>query len=101
MTDFWVYMLRCADASYYVGHSDDLERRIAEHQSGTIPGHTRNRRPVTLAYSQSFPTRTEALESERRIKGWRRAKKEALIAEDWDRISELAKRQTRSERTDT
>ncbi len=83
---FWTYILRCSDGSYYTGHTDDLERRVAQHQSGAIPGYTRDRRPVTLAWSQDFPSRIEALEAEMRIKPWSRAKKEALIAKDWQRL---------------
>ena len=89
---FWMYMLKCADDSYYVGHTDNLEARIAQHMRGAIPGcYTLNRRPVNLAFRQEFPTREEALAMERRIKGWRRAKKEALLARDWDEISRLAR----------
>ncbi|BCA59456.1 GIY-YIG nuclease family protein [Sphingomonas sp. HMP6] len=88
---FWAYMLRCSDGSYYTGHTDALEQRIGQHQTGAIPGYTHDRRPVTLVWSQDFPSRIEALEAERRIKGWSRAKKEALIAGDWSRLSLLAR----------
>ena len=87
---FWVYMLRCADASYYIGQTDDLERRVAEHQAGTIPGYTHHRRPVVLVFMQEFSTREEALTAERQLKGWSRAKKEALLAGDWKKIQQLA-----------
>lgn len=87
---FWVYMLRCSDGSYYIGQTDDLEQRIGEHQQGAIPGYTHNRRPVTLVYSQEFSTRDEAIAAERQIKGWSRAKKEALIEGDWKRVQQLA-----------
>ena len=80
---FSVYILRCADNSYYTGHTDDLERRVAQHQSGAIRGYTFERRPVELIWSDEFPTREEALSAEVRIKGWSRDKKEALIAADW------------------
>ena len=89
---FWAYMLHCAGGAFYTGHSDDLERRIAEHERGTHPGFTRDRLPVKLVWSEEFATREEALEMERRIKGWSRAKKMALIRGDWERISELARR---------
>ena len=79
---FWTYLLRCADGSYYAGHTDDLERRIGQHGAGEIAGYTQTRRPVSLFWSQDFPTRTEALAAERQIKGWSRAKKEALAAGD-------------------
>lgn len=89
---FFAYMLRCADDRYYLGHTDDLERRVAEHQSGAIPGLTHGRRPVVLAWSESFPTREEAIGAELRIKGWSRAKKEALVRGDWAAVERLAKR---------
>ncbi len=88
---FWVYILRCADGSYYVGHTDDLEKRVRQHQSGELGGYTFNRRPVQLAYSQDFPTREEAFVVERQLKGWCRAKKEALIRADWNKLRRLAR----------
>ena len=88
---FHVYILKCADGSYYTGHTDDLEKRIGEHRSGQADGYTKTRLPVSVVYSENFPTRLEALEAEQRIKGWRRAKKEALIAEDWERLKRLSK----------
>lgn len=87
---FWVYILHCADNSYYTGHTDNLEKRVAQHDTGELGGYTHHRRPVTLMYSQSFPTRQEALASERQIKGWNRTKKEALINGDWKRLQQLA-----------
>jgi tRNA/rRNA methyltransferase len=89
---FFAYMLRCADGSYYVGHSDDLERRIAQHNSGEIRGYTSERLPVELVWSQDFHTRAEALAGERQIKGWSRAKKKALINGDWEAVHLLAMR---------
>ena len=80
---FHTYLLRCSDGSYYVGHTDDLDLRIAQHEAGEVAGYTQNRRPVTLMWSQDFPSRIEALEAERQIKGWTRRKKEALIRGDW------------------
>jgi predicted GIY-YIG superfamily endonuclease len=89
---FWVYMLRCADGSFYVGHTDGLERRLGQHAEGTFRGYTHSRRPVTLVYSAELPTREEALEAEWRIKGWSRAKKSALINGDWATISALGRK---------
>jgi len=86
---FYVYILRCADGSYYVGHTDDLEDRISAHQRGEVPGYTHTRRPVRLMFADEFATRQEALERERQIKGWSRAKKEALIAGNWHRLQRL------------
>ncbi|MGC4252561.1 MAG: GIY-YIG nuclease family protein [Sphingobium sp.] len=93
---FWTYMLHCIDRSFYVGHTDDLQTRIAQHEAGTLAGHTQNRRPAKLVWSQQFGTRMEALEAEHRIKGWSRAKKLELIREDWQLISALA--QSRKEK---
>jgi len=87
---FHCYMLRCADGSYYVGQTDDLDRRIGEHQSGLIPGYTAERLPVELVWSEEFQTRDDAKAAEYRIKPWSRAKKEALIASDWQALRSAA-----------
>ncbi|KAA9016336.1 GIY-YIG nuclease family protein [Sphingobium limneticum] len=79
---FHAYLLRCGDGSFYAGHTEDLETRVAQHQQGLIPGYSIARRPVVLVWTESFGTRDEALAAERRIKGWRRAKKQALIGGD-------------------
>ncbi|ALJ14815.1 GIY-YIG nuclease family protein [Sphingopyxis macrogoltabida] len=88
---FWAYMLHCRGGAFYTGHTDNLPYRIAQHEAGAIPGFTSDRLPIVLVWSQEFATRFEALEAERRIKGWSRAKKMALIRGDWDKISSLAK----------
>jgi tRNA(adenine34) deaminase len=89
---FWTYMLRCSDGSYYTGHTDDLDARIGQHHAGVITGcHTHDRRPLTLVYAQPFESREEALAAERQVKGWRREKKEALIAGDSARLQMLAR----------
>ncbi len=88
---FWTYLLHCDDRSFYVGHTDNLEMRIGQHDAGQIAGYTQTRLPVKLVWSQAFGTRIEALEAERQIKGWSRAKKLALIREDWSLISTLAR----------
>jgi putative endonuclease len=89
---FWVYILRCADNSYYTGHTDNLEERIAKHKTGEIEGYTSTRLPVSLVFSEQFPTREEALTCERQIKGWGRKKKQALMRGDWAEVSRLARR---------
>jgi tRNA/rRNA methyltransferase len=89
---FWVYILRCADGTHYTGHTDDLERRVGQHQTGEMPGYTHNRRPVELMWSQEFPTRLEALAAETQIKDWSRKKKEALFRGDWDAVSAAARK---------
>jgi putative endonuclease len=88
---FWVYILRCADGSYYAGHTEEMEARLWQHQQGINCDWTSRRRPVELVWCEATPTRYEALVFERRIKGWTRAKKEALIAGNWKRIGWLAK----------
>jgi tRNA/rRNA methyltransferase len=104
---FWAYILHCADGSYYTGHTDNLDHRISQHQSGEIGGYTEIRRPVRLFWSQDFGTRQEALAAERQIKGWSRAKKEALARSDWTALHEAAMPPTekalrlRSGRTET
>jgi putative endonuclease len=87
-------MLRCSDGSFYVGSAtgDDLTRRIAEHESGAYPGYTFTRRPVRLVWSEHFLRITDAIAAERKVKGWTRAKKEALIKDDWGEIQRLSKR---------
>ncbi len=89
---FHVYMLKCRDGSYYVGLArSDLEQRIREHEQGFYPGYTHSRRPVSLVWSQEFLRLTDAIACERRIKGWRRVKKAALIREDFGALPMLAK----------
>ena len=92
----FVYILRCADGSYYVGSTrKSLEERIAEHNSGLLRGYTMSRRPVTLVWSQEFDRITDAIAMERRIKGWRRDKKEALIRGELEALSEHSGRRQR------
>ena len=88
---FWAYMLHCRGGFYYVGHTDDLERRVAQHTTGAVAGFTADHLPLAPVWSQDFPTRDEAKAAEKQIKGWSRAKKMALIRGDWGRISTLAK----------
>lgn len=89
---FWVYILKCSDSSYYTGHTESRENRLFQHQNGLVPGcYTYSRRPVELVYLSDFPTREEALTMERRIKGWSRKKKEALIRGDWEEVSRLSR----------
>ena len=91
MKPFWTYMVQCSDGSYYVGHTDNLEMRIAQHNAGTYVCYTAERLPVKLVWSSEFSTRAEALERERQLKGWSRAKKSALICGDWEAIKVLSK----------
>jgi putative endonuclease len=89
----YVYIVHCADASYYTGTArGGLDQRIAEHNSGHYGGFTAKRRPVTLVFSQWFKRITDAIAAERQLKGWSRAKKEALIRGDFDALRVLARR---------
>jgi putative endonuclease len=90
----YIYMLRCADGSYYVGSATghDLSTRIDQHNAGWYPGYTLMRRPVVLVWSEYFDRITDGIAVERQIKGWSRAKKEALIRSDWASLSALSRR---------
>jgi len=92
MKPFYVYIVQCADNSYYTGHTDDIEKRIAEHNSQTYPCYTSTRLPIELVFLQDFQTRAEALECERQIKNWGRQKKKALIEQNWDKLTILGKK---------
>lgn len=92
---FYAYLLRCSDGSFYAGHTDNLDLRVAAHKQGDASGYTAPRRPIALVWSESFDTRDEALAAERRIKGWSRGKKQSLVEGNWERIKVLARnRQT-------
>lgn len=87
---FWVYILHCADNSYYTGHTDNLENRISQHQMGEHDCYTPKSHPLTLIWSQEFSSREIALSAERQIKGWSRRKKEAMMRGYWTEVSRLA-----------
>ena len=89
---FFVYILKCADGSYYTGHTDNLEKRIEEHRSGMLDCYTLSRRPLEVAFVQHCSSRYEALAAERKIKNWSRKKKEALIENNWEDLSRFAKK---------
>ena len=97
----FVYILRCADGSYYVGSArgETADKRIGEHQAGLGGAYTSLRRPVVPVFVEQFAHITDAIAAERRIKGWSRAKKEALIRGDWTLVQWLAKRPGARERT--
>ncbi len=88
----YVYILKCSDQSYYTGVTNDLDKRFIEHSEGYNPDcYTYSRRPLELVYYENFSTPREAIAFEKKIKGWSRAKKEALINGNWNKIQELAK----------
>ena len=86
----YVYMLECSDGSYYVGSTRaGLDQRVAEHNAGKYDGYTKGRRPVKLVFAQEFQQITDAIVAERQIKGWSRAKKEALIRGDYEGVARI------------
>jgi putative endonuclease len=91
-----VYILKCSDGSYYVGLAQvDLERRVSEHNLGLDHrAYTFKRRPVILVFNEYYDRFDDAVARERQIKGWNRAKKEALIGYDYEGLPKLAKRRT-------
>ncbi len=91
MKSYFVYILECSDQSYYTGVTNELERRIAEHQNGLNPKcYTYKRRPVILKFIEEFNDINQAIAREKQIKGWTRKKKEALMAHNFDRLAELS-----------
>src|ERR1700694_5381114 len=87
----WVYILQCSDGSYYTGHTDSLEDRLAQHQTGMGGSYTSSRLPVVLVYSREFYTHDDAFRWEQQIKGWSRNKKSALINGNYDALIDLSK----------
>ena len=87
----WVYILRCNDGSYYVGSTGVIEQRLQEHADGKGAEYTKRRLPE-LVWAEELDGLADAYAMERRIHGWSRAKKEALIAGDWERIRWEARR---------
>lgn len=91
MKDYFVYIVECIDGSYYTGVTSKLEKRIEEHNLGFYKGYTSSRLPVKLFYSNRFTEINDAIKAEKQIKGWSRAKKEALIIGDFDLLRKLSK----------
>jgi predicted GIY-YIG superfamily endonuclease len=88
----YLYILRCADGSYYVGTTrTSLDDRVAQHNAGNFDGYTARRRPVILVFEQHFDRITDAIAAERQVKGWRRDKKEALIRREFDSLRALSR----------
>lgn len=90
MKDYFVYILKCSDDSYYTGVTNNLEKRISEHNSGIIKGYTSTRLPVKLVFSERFSDIHQAIRFEKQVKGWSRKKKEALINRDFDLLVHLS-----------
>ncbi|MDW3209902.1 MAG: GIY-YIG nuclease family protein [Reichenbachiella sp.] len=90
---YTVYILACANNSYYTGVTNDIERRLWEYETGHHPKcYTFHKRPVKLVFQEHFGDINQAIAFEKQIKGWRRAKKEALINDEWEKLPELSKK---------
>ena len=98
----YVYILKCRDGKYYVGSTRaSLERRVGEHNAGIFGGYTKGRRPVELVFAESFDRITDAIAAERQLKGWGRAKKEALMRGDMGALRGLSRNRTEHPHTST
>ena len=91
LNTYYVYIVKCSDESYYTGVTSNLEKRLVEHNSGKFKGYTSKRLPVNLVYSNLFNNVDDAIRVEKQIKGWSRAKKEALIRGDFPSLVVLSK----------
>lgn len=90
--NYYVYIVECRDGSYYTGVTNDVDRRVEQHNEGLDPNcYTFKRRPVTLKYYEHFFHIKNAIAWEKQVKGWSRKKKEALFKRDYKGIQELAK----------
>ena len=93
MKIFYVYILECSDSTYYTGITSDLEKRIESHQNGTYPSsYTSSRRPVELVFFAEFTEASKAIETEKQLKKWSRAKKQALILGQFENLPNLSKK---------
>jgi putative endonuclease len=91
----WMYILRCADGSYYVGSTKNLERRMEQHQSGKGAKYTSRRLPVELVYAEEYERVSDAYYREKQVQNWSRAKREALINGNYEALPALAKKKFR------
>jgi putative endonuclease len=90
--NYFVYIVECSDKSYYTGVTNDVDRRMEEHNTGANPScYTFQRRPVVLKYCEHFFQIEQAISWEKKLKGWSRKKKEALFRDDWQEIKRLAR----------
>ena len=88
---YYVYILECADSSYYIGVTNNIERRFNEHEEEINKNcYTVNRRPLKLVFCTNFNDPTQAIAFEKQIKGWTRKKKQALINKNWEGLKQLS-----------
>ena len=86
----YMYILECSDGTYYTGSTNNMELRLAQHQSGQGAKHTRSRLPVKIVFLEEFSRIDEAYFREKQVQGWSRKKKEALMRNDWQALHDLA-----------
>ena len=94
--DYFVYILKCADGTYYTGVTSNLEKRFVQHDASNYSGYTITRKPVKLIYSERLNDIRDAILLEKKIKGWSRKKKEALMRGDFDALVLLSKSKTKN-----
>ncbi len=88
---WFVYILHCANNTYYVGHTRDVGKRVSRHLAKTGARHTAMHPPDEVVRIEEYPTEEEAIRRERQLKGWTRAKKQALISGDVERLRSLSR----------
>jgi len=99
--NYYVYIVECSDGSYYTGVTNDLEKRLWEHNEGYDKTcYTYTRRPVKLRCSEHYHNINNAIAREKQLKGWSRKKKEALFIEDWEELKKLSKSRLRQAQPD-
>jgi putative endonuclease len=93
MKIYYVYILKCSDKTYYTGFTSNIEKRFIEHQEGKhIESYTQTRRPIKLVFYSEFTEVGFAIDTEKQIKKWSKVKKEALINDEYEKLSNLAKK---------
>ncbi|KRT16500.1 excinuclease ABC subunit C [Pedobacter ginsenosidimutans] len=91
MKTYTVYILKCADNSYYTGVTNDIDRRLYEHENAiNVNCYTAERRPLALVFCEHFEDINDAISFEKQVKGWSRKKKEAIINDNWDKLKALS-----------
>jgi len=91
MKRYYVYILKCSDNSYYTGVTNDVERRLNEHNFGlNKESYTYNKRPLELVFCTEFNDINQAIAFEKQVKGWSRKKKEAIINDKWEDLKNLS-----------
>ena len=90
----YMYILECADKTYYTGSTNNLEQRLIQHQTGFGANYTKTRLPVKLIYYEEYDRIDEAFMREKQIQGWGRTKKQALIANDTEKLPILSNKRS-------